>query len=65
LFLTTFKIKIITDGGPWAQHNMPCAICHLKHAVYELENGHFHPCWDCQKEWNLKKINWLGKVFRK
>jgi len=32
-----------------AEHNMPCSVCTKKHAVYDLSNGIFYPCWDCQK----------------
>lgn len=44
------KIEINDLGGsPVATHNMPCAVCLKKHAVYHLDEGHFSPCWDCQR----------------
>lgn len=47
---------IITDGGPWALHDMPCAVCLVKPAVYDLGNGTFQPCWNCQiYDWQLVK----------
>jgi hypothetical protein len=42
------EINVVTDGGPWALHNMPCAVCGVNHAVIELWNGHYQPCWKCQ-----------------
>jgi hypothetical protein len=49
-------IHIETDGGPWATHNMPCAVCGKKHAVLDLETGFFHPCWECRSKYDLVKI---------
>ena len=44
------KIEINDFGGaPVATHNMPCATCLKNHAVYVLSEGHFEPCWDCQR----------------
>ena len=61
------KIEIITDGGPWAVHNMPCAVCGKKHAVIELWSGRFQPCWSCQgKGYKLLKLPlWLSCLFDK
>jgi hypothetical protein len=48
------KPTIVTDGGPWADHNMPCAVCHVNHAVLNLDGYAFEPCWTCQiKGWKL------------
>lgn len=45
------KIEVNTFGGsPFAEHNMPCAICREKHAVLNLGGGAMEPCWGCQKE---------------
>jgi hypothetical protein len=46
-------IHIKTDGGPWAEHNMPCAVCGKKHAMLDLETGFFHPCWECRNKYGL------------
>jgi hypothetical protein len=46
------KINIL-QHGPACEHNMPCAICLTKHAVYNMDEGFFEPCWDCQK------LGWL------
>lgn len=40
---------IRTDGGPWAEHNMPCAVCCLKKATLDLNTGIFQPCSPCQR----------------
>lgn len=48
------KPEIFTDGGPWAQHDMACAVCHENKAVLRLDNYSFLPCWECQKKgWQL------------
>jgi hypothetical protein len=48
------KIEIVTDGGPWAEHNMPCPICWEKSAVLNMSTNRFDACWDCQKEgWHV------------
>jgi hypothetical protein len=39
---------IVTDGGPWAEHDMACAVCQQKKAVLDLNSGRFDPCWGCQ-----------------
>jgi hypothetical protein len=40
---------IVTDGGPWCEHDMACAICRRRKAVIDLESGIFQPCWGCQR----------------
>jgi len=46
--------KVVTDGGPWAQHNMPCAVCRSSLAVLNLDSGVFEPCGNCQQDrWRL------------
>jgi hypothetical protein len=61
------EIKIITDGGPWANHNMPCPICLKNPAVMHLWNGTFQPCWECQGNGylTLKLPKYLNKILRK
>lgn len=50
-------------GAPICEHNMPCAVCWTKPAVYLMNDSHFEPCWKCQeKGWKLiqvkKKRSW-------
>lgn len=40
--------EIVTDGGPWAMHNMPCAVCVERKAILNLSIGVFEPCGECQ-----------------
>jgi len=50
---------IVTDGGPWASHNMPCAVCHGNPAVLDVGSGTFAPCWFCQRQgWVLVNVRW-------
>ena len=58
--------KIVTDGGPWALHNMPCAIDRQEHAVLELSTGIFLPSWKAQRDgWRLVKApQWLRWFLR-
>lgn len=60
------EVNIVSDGGPWAMHNMPCAICLKKKAVLHLDTYVFYPCWSCQKEWKLKKrrMSWWNRIFK-
>lgn len=41
------KIEI-RDHGIIVEHNMPCAVCQTKKAVYLINNQTFMPCWECQ-----------------
>jgi len=57
------KPNIFTDGGPWAEHDQACCVCHVRHAVLNLNSGHFQPCWQCQGDgWRLLRFN---KFWRK
>ena len=48
--------NIVTDGGPWAEHDQACAVCWERPAVLELGEGLFQPCWACQEEgWRLRR----------
>ena len=60
------KPKILTDGGPWARHNMPCAVHPDEHAVLQLNTGVFQPSWKAQYEgWILVKVpKWLQRLLR-
>lgn len=40
----------IDGDGLVVHHNMPCAVCGKKHAVYVSNNGIFLPCWGCQRK---------------
>lgn len=47
---------IVTDGGPWAMHDMACAVCHDRKAVLDIGTGIFQPCWSCQSSgWTLAR----------
>ena len=54
------EIKVVTDGGPWANHNMPCAVCRDHPAVLNLNCGVMEPCWTCQADgwFTRKKRRW-------
>ena len=59
------EIKIHTDGGPWAFHNMPCAVCRKEHAILQLWDGTFQPCWACQKEgYEVIRVNKKSFIYR-
>lgn len=57
------EIKIETDGGPWADHNMPCPVCWENKAVYHTNTGRFDVCWKCQKEgWHVCRTILSGRL---
>jgi len=58
------KASVFTDGGPWAEHNMPCCVHRDEHAVLNLNEGIFVPSDKARKEgWMLIKppawVKWL------
>lgn len=59
------KIEINDFGGaPICEHNMPCAICGTRHAVYFLNEGLFLPCRECEaKGWRLIRYRGWFKRF--
>lgn len=61
------KIEVKTDGGPWCEHNMPCGICGKRFAVYNMSEGTFEPCWECQRVgWLTVRLpQWLARWFRR
>lgn len=61
--LELLKPTVITDGGPWAEHNMPCPVCLKKSAVLNIGTGVYQPCWDCQKRGviTLQLPKWLRR----
>ncbi len=56
--MNDFKPTIVTDGGPWAEHNMPCAIYdQSEKAVLNLNKNVFEPSWKAQQNgWHLIKV---------
>ena len=56
----------IRDEGLWADHNMPCSVCGIRHAVLFLNSGVFEPCWECQdRGWRLRrKGKWWHRASR-
>jgi hypothetical protein len=53
-----------TDGGPWAEHDMACAVCWENKAMLNLHNGVFFPCDSCRaKGWGIGRIR--GKWFQR
>lgn len=60
------KIKIETDGGPWARHNYPCPVHGDEPAVLNLDDGVFHPSWKAQDAgWMLVKATGLrARIIR-
>ena len=50
--------------GPAATHNMPCAVCRERKAVYRMPEGVFAPCWECQRNWDLRRlIPWRKRLL--
>lgn len=60
------KPTVETDGGPWATHDMPCAVYQDKPAVLDLSTGMFHPSWRAQEEgWMLVRVpRWAKWIVR-
>ena len=59
----------IHDSMMLATHDYPCPVCKVNSAVYNMSNGIFQPCWDCQKKgYNIvkvsKKKSWFSKLFK-
>ena len=48
--LVEIKCEDPTGSGMVCEHNMPCAVCSVNHAVICCNNGVFEPCWSCQAE---------------
>jgi hypothetical protein len=61
------KPKVVTDGGPWAEHNMPCAVMNDEPAVLDGSTGVFLPSWKAQKDgWMLVRVPmWLRWLVRR
>lgn len=39
--------RVLTDGGPWASHDVACPVCSINHAILDLHFGIFTPCDFC------------------
>ena len=61
------KPIIVSDGGPWATHDVPCPIYwESESAILDMEKGQFHPSWKAQKEgWRLVKFpRWMLRISK-
>ena len=59
------KPVILTDGGPWAEHDHACSVCHVEKAVLRLDGYTFLPCWKCQEMgWQTPHAPLLFKIIR-
>ena len=67
--METHKPKMITDGGPWVKHDMPCPVMWMTgdKAVYNLNTHVFEPSWRAQKEgWmTIRPPRLLRKFLRR
>lgn len=59
----------IHDSMMLATHNYPYPVCKVNSAVYNMSNGIFQPCWDCQKKcYKIVKVtkskSWFSKLFK-
>lgn len=58
--------EVLTDGGPWAEHDMSCPVCGIRHSVLDLSYGVFLPCWVCQREgWQLRRSSKLWQRIKR
>jgi hypothetical protein len=58
------EVTVVTDGGPWAHHNMPCPVCQNNQAVLNMNTGVFGPCRDCEKKgWEIRKRSSFKQWF--
>lgn len=55
----------IVHHGPAATHNMPCAVCRVRPAVYYINRDVFMPCWSCRQDgWELvRPESWWKKLL--
>lgn len=59
----------VHDSCMIVNHNFPCPVCKINHAVYVTNTGIFQPCWDCEKKgYKIIKItkskSWFSKLFK-
>lgn len=45
------------------EHNYLCACCKEKPAVNDCNTGVLQPCWDCQKNWKVIRLNWFDRLL--
>jgi hypothetical protein len=56
------EIVVRSDGGPWAVHNQPCAVCGERVAILDLNQGIMLPCARCVAlGWETRRagMGWL------
>lgn len=47
----------IINHGLFAEHDMSCAVCCSKKAVFNCNKLIFEPCWECQNnKWALIRV---------
>lgn len=47
---------VVTDGGPWALHDVACPVCSEHSAILNLNLGVFEPCGACAAAgWQLRR----------
>jgi hypothetical protein len=52
------------DDGFLGDHNMPCAVCVKRHAIWNHNRRLFSPCWECQRAgYKLIKLNWFDRLL--
>lgn len=59
----------IHDSMMVATHNYPCPVCKIDSSVYNINNGIFQPCRDCEKKGYKivkvsKKKSWFSGLFK-
>lgn len=59
------ELQIEPFGPGCHTHNMRCAICRARHAVFASPEMIFLPCWECQKKgWRLFQVrSLLDKLY--
>lgn len=63
-----FEVKT-EEHGMGATHNMPCPVCHIKHAMLNMNRATFGPCDSCKIDgWELvkrpRKVGFWLKLWR-
>lgn len=60
--MAVFKYR---TTGPAMEHNYLCAICRHYPAVIETWRGWLQPCWECQKQYKMIRLNWFDRFILK
>lgn len=57
---------VITDGGPWAEHDMACAVCQRRKAIVDVGTSVYQPCSSCQQAGYrlVWKRRWLRPLWK-